>query len=187
MLSIERVTIGSVTFEPGCRNNWHIHHKGGQILLCSAREGYYQEWGQPARRLHPGDVVNTPPEVKHWHGAVSDSWFARSKAYSNVSLAITAEKQKYRLRGRMTPLNLQWRCRFEIAQAAIRKLGWEPVLKPSGGGSDANYYNPYGIPCAVLGTGTRKIHTTERYIKVDDLCKTAGLAIELVRHTAGYR
>lgn len=58
MLSTERVTIGNVTFEPGCRNNWHIHHKGGQILLCTAGRGYYQEWGKEAQELHPGDVVN---------------------------------------------------------------------------------------------------------------------------------
>ena len=76
MLSIERVTIGNVTFEPGCRNNWHIHHRGGQILLCTAGRGYYQEWGKEAQELHPGDVVNIPPEVKHWHGAAKDSWFA---------------------------------------------------------------------------------------------------------------
>ena len=75
MLSTERVTIGNVTFEPGCRNNWHIHHKGGQILLCTAGRGYYQEWGKEAQELHPGDVVNIPPEVEHWHGAAKDSWF----------------------------------------------------------------------------------------------------------------
>ena len=75
MLTTEQVAIGNVTFEPGCRNNWHIHHKGGQILLVTAGRGYYQEWGQPARELHPGDVVNIPPEVKHWHGAAPDSAF----------------------------------------------------------------------------------------------------------------
>lgn len=74
-----------------------------------------------------------------------------------------------------------------IAQAAIRKLGWEPVLKASGGGSDANYYNPYGIPCAVLGIGTQKIHTPEEYIKVDDLYKSAELAIELIRQTGDQK
>ena len=79
MLSTQQVVIGNVTFEPGCRNNWHIHHAksgGGQILLCTAGRGYYQEWGKPAQELHPGDVVNIPPEVKHWHGAALDSWFA---------------------------------------------------------------------------------------------------------------
>ncbi|WP_366780836.1 cupin domain-containing protein [uncultured Phascolarctobacterium sp.] len=76
MLSTELVVIGNVTFEPGCRNNWHIHHKGGQILLVTGGRGYYQQWGQPARELYPGDVVNIPPEVKHWHGAAPDSWFA---------------------------------------------------------------------------------------------------------------
>lgn len=75
MLSTERVVVGNVTFEPACRNNWHIHHGGGQILLITAGEGYYQAWGEPAKKLKAGDVVNIPPEVKHWHGATHDSWF----------------------------------------------------------------------------------------------------------------
>ena len=77
-LSSTQVGIANVSFEPGCRNNWHIHHAksgGGQILLVTAGRGYYQEWGKPARELHPGDVVNIPPEVKHWHGAAPDSAF----------------------------------------------------------------------------------------------------------------
>ena len=76
MLSTERLSIANVTFEPSCRNNWHIHHKGGQILLCTAGRGYYQEWGKEARELLPGDVVNIPAGVKHWHGAAPNSWFA---------------------------------------------------------------------------------------------------------------
>lgn len=79
MLSLEQVVIGNVTFEPGCRNNWHIHHAksgGGQILLVTGGCGYYQEWGKEPRRLYPGDVVNIPAEVKHWHGAAPDSWFS---------------------------------------------------------------------------------------------------------------
>ena len=76
MLTTERVVTANVTFEPGCRNNWHIHHKGGQILLVTSGRGWYQEWGQPARELHAGDVVNIPPEVKHWHGAKANSWFS---------------------------------------------------------------------------------------------------------------
>lgn len=78
-LSDTQITIFNVTFEPGCRNNWHIHHAaggGGQILLVTAGRGYYQEWGKPARELHPGDVVNIPAEVKHWHGAARDCWFS---------------------------------------------------------------------------------------------------------------
>jgi quercetin dioxygenase-like cupin family protein len=78
MLSVEQVTIGNVTFEPGCRNNWHIHHAdkgGGQILLVTAGEGRYQEWGKPVVKLKPGDVVHIPSGVKHWHGAAPDSWF----------------------------------------------------------------------------------------------------------------
>lgn len=76
MLTTRGVSIANVTFEPKCRNNWHIHHKGGQILLCTAGRGYYQEFGKPARELRPGDVVEIPPEVKHWHGAAPDSFFA---------------------------------------------------------------------------------------------------------------
>lgn len=79
MLCTEGVSIGNVTFEPGCRNNWHIHRAkkgGGQILLCTAGKGWYQEWGKPAQQLHPGDVVKIPAGVKHWHGAAKDSWFA---------------------------------------------------------------------------------------------------------------
>lgn len=79
MLSLEQVVIGNVTFEPGCRNNWHIHHAdkgGGQILLVTEGSGYYQEWGKAPRKLSPGDVVNIPAGVKHWHGATQNSWFA---------------------------------------------------------------------------------------------------------------
>ena len=76
MLRTEGVSIGNVTFAPGTINNWHIHHKGGQILLVTAGRGYYQQWGQAPQELLPGDVVNIPPEVKHWHGAAPDSWFA---------------------------------------------------------------------------------------------------------------
>lgn len=76
MLTTEQLGIGNVTFEPGCRNHWHIHHKGGQILLVTGGRGWYQEWGKPAQELKAGDVVNIAPEVKHWHGAAKDSWFA---------------------------------------------------------------------------------------------------------------
>ena len=78
MLTTRGVSIGNMTFEPGCRNNWHIHHAksgGGQILLVTGGRGWYQEWGQPARELHTGDVVVIPAGVKHWHGAARDSWF----------------------------------------------------------------------------------------------------------------
>lgn len=78
-VSSEQVGIFNVTFEPGCRNNWHIHHAdkgGGQILICIAGDGWYQEWGKEARKLSPGDVVNIPAGVRHWHGAAKDSWFS---------------------------------------------------------------------------------------------------------------
>ena len=77
-LSAEQVTMFNVTFEPKCRNNWHIHHAkkgGGQILVCVAGRGWYQEWGKEAVEMRPGDVVNIPEGVKHWHGAAKDSWF----------------------------------------------------------------------------------------------------------------
>lgn len=81
----EGLRMSNVTFEPRCRNNWHIHHKGGQILICVGGEGWYQEWGKPAQRLRPGDVVNIPAEVKHWHGATADSWF------QHIAIAVPAE------------------------------------------------------------------------------------------------
>ena len=73
------VSIANVTFEPGCRHNWHIHHAtkgGGQILVCVEGEGWYQEEGKPAQSLQPGDVITIPANVKHWHGAKKDSWFS---------------------------------------------------------------------------------------------------------------
>ena len=75
----ETVFMANVTFEPGCHNNWHIHHAskgGGQLLICVDGEGWYQEEGKPARSLKPGDVVTIPAEVKHWHGAKKNRWFS---------------------------------------------------------------------------------------------------------------
>lgn len=74
-LSQGKVPVSNVTFEPRCRNNWHIHHKGIQMLICVGGTGWYQEWGKDARMLKPGDVVEIPEGVKHWHGATKDSWF----------------------------------------------------------------------------------------------------------------
>ena len=79
----------NVTFEPGCRNNWHIHHAksgGGQVLICVDGEGWYQEEGKPARSLKPGDVVSIPANVKHWHGAKKDSWF------SHIAIEVPGEE-----------------------------------------------------------------------------------------------
>lgn len=70
------VGVGNVTFEPGTRNNWHIHHDGYQILLVTAGEGWYQEDGRPARKIVAGDVVVTHNGVKHWHGATKESWLS---------------------------------------------------------------------------------------------------------------
>ncbi len=78
-ISKEQVGIFNVTFEPKCRNNWHVHNAdkgGGQILICVGGRGYYQEWGKPAVEMKPGDCINIPVGVKHWHGAAPDSWFS---------------------------------------------------------------------------------------------------------------
>ena len=78
-VSTDQIPIFNVTFEPGCRNNWHIHHAksgGGQMLICVGGRGYYQEWGKDPIEMTPGTVINIPANVKHWHGAAPDSWFS---------------------------------------------------------------------------------------------------------------
>ena len=90
-LTTEQVPVYNVTFEPGCRNNWHIHHAasgGGQMLICVGGRGWYQEWGKEAVALTPGTVINIPAGVKHWHGAAADSWF------SHLALEIPGEDGK---------------------------------------------------------------------------------------------
>ncbi len=80
--------LANITFEPGCRNNWHIHRakqKGGQILICTAGEGWYQEEGKAPKSLVPGTVITIPANVKHWHGAKADSWF------SHISVEVPGE------------------------------------------------------------------------------------------------
>ena len=74
----------NVTFEPGCRNNWHIHHRQVQVLICVAGRGWYQEWGKPAVEMTPGTVIAVPVEVKHWHGAAHDSWFQHLTYHTSV-------------------------------------------------------------------------------------------------------
>ncbi|MDE6036431.1 MAG: carboxymuconolactone decarboxylase family protein [Ruminococcus sp.] len=78
-VSTSQIPIFNVTFEPSCRNNWHIHHAktgGGQMLICVGGCGYYQEWGKDAVKMNVGDCINIPAGVKHWHGATADSWFS---------------------------------------------------------------------------------------------------------------
>ena len=87
-LTTAQIPVYNVSFEPGCRNNWHIHHAavgGGQMLICVGGRGWYQEWGKEPVEMTPGSVVNIPAEVKHWHGAASDSWF------SHLAIEIPAE------------------------------------------------------------------------------------------------
>ena len=76
--------IHNVTFEPGCRNNWHIHHKQVQVLVCVAGRGWYQEWGKEAVELKPGVVIAIPEGVKHWHGAAADSWMQHLTYHKDV-------------------------------------------------------------------------------------------------------
>lgn len=85
LLNNKEVGIFNVTFEPGCRNNWHIHHGCGQILICVGGHGWYQESGKDARLLKSGDVVYIAPEIKHWHGAVKD------EAFAHLSLSVPTE------------------------------------------------------------------------------------------------
>ena len=85
------VFLANVTFEPGCRNNWHIHHAkggGGQLLICTAGEGWYQEEGKLPVSLTPGVVITIPAEVKHWHGAKADSWF------SHIAVEVPGEETR---------------------------------------------------------------------------------------------
>ncbi len=76
--------VANVTFEPGCRNNWHIHHKQVQVLICVAGRGWYQEWGKPTVQLVPGTIVEIPEGVKHWHGAAADSWMQHLTFHKDV-------------------------------------------------------------------------------------------------------
>ena len=87
-VSDEQIHIHNVTFEPGCRNHWHVHKAtagGGQMLICVGGRGYYQEWGKEPVEMLPGTVINIPANVKHWHGAAPDSWF------SHLSIGIDGE------------------------------------------------------------------------------------------------
>lgn len=88
-LSSKQLGVFNVTFEPGCRNNWHIHHAksgGGQILICVAGRGYYQEWGKEVIEMTPGTCINIPANVKHWHGAAPDSYF------SHLAIEVSGEE-----------------------------------------------------------------------------------------------
>ena len=88
-LTKEPISMANVTFEPGCRNNWHIHHSksgGGQMLICTAGYGWYQEEGKEAISLEPGMIITIPENVKHWHGAKKDSWF------SHISVEVPGEE-----------------------------------------------------------------------------------------------
>ncbi len=121
-VSTEQIPIYNVTFEPGCRNHWHIHHSksgGGQMLICVGGRGFYQEEGKEARELHPGDVVNIPANVKHWHGAAADSWF------SHLAIEIEGEDTIFYLK-------VQHYCKMMtktwIKEAGIRQSFFEELV-----------------------------------------------------------
>lgn len=88
-VTTDQIPVFNVTFEPGCKNHWHIHHAskgGGQMLICVGGRGYYQEWGKEPVEMTPGTVINIPANVKHWHGAADDSWF------SHLAIEIAGEE-----------------------------------------------------------------------------------------------
>lgn len=88
-VTTEQIPVFNVTFEPGCKNHWHIHHAskgGGQMLICVGGRGYYQEWSKEPVEMTPGTVINIPANVKHWHGAADDSWF------SHLAIEIAGEE-----------------------------------------------------------------------------------------------
>ncbi len=88
-VTTEQIPVFNVTFEPGCKNHWHIHHAskgGGQMLICVGGRGYYQEWGKEPVEMTPGTVINIPANIKHWHGAAEDSWF------SHLAIEIAGEE-----------------------------------------------------------------------------------------------
>ena len=88
-VTTEQIPVFNVTFEPGCKNHWHIHHAikgGGQMLICVGGRGYYQEWGKEPVEMTPGTVINIPANGKHWHGAADDSWF------SHLAIEIAGEE-----------------------------------------------------------------------------------------------
>lgn len=90
-VSTEQIPVFNVTFEPKCRNNWHVHKAdkgGGQMLICVGGRGFYQEWGKDAVEMLPGTVINIPAGVKHWHGAAADEWF------SHLAIEVTGENTK---------------------------------------------------------------------------------------------
>ncbi|WP_270607724.1 cupin domain-containing protein [Enterococcus thailandicus] len=97
LISDPKISVGvaNVTFEPGCRKHWHIHHDGFQLLLVTGGEGWYQEEGKSAKLLKAGDVITTHDGIKHWHGATKDSWFEH--------LAITAGTPEW-----LEPVDNQW-------------------------------------------------------------------------------
>ena len=84
----------NVTFEPRCRNNWHIHHKQVQVLICVAGRGWYQEWGKDPVEMIPGTIIEIPAEVKHWHGAAKDSWFQHLTYHKDVQEGASNEWQE---------------------------------------------------------------------------------------------
>ena len=86
----------NVTFEPRCRNNWHVHHKQVQVLICVAGRGWYQEWGKEAVEMTPGTVIAIPAEAKHWHGAAKDSWFQHLTYHKDVQEGASNELMEQR-------------------------------------------------------------------------------------------
>lgn len=122
--------ISNVTFEPGCRNNWHSH-TGGQLLLVTAGRGYYQEKGEPARELRPGDVVEIPADVVHWHGAAPDSWFSHLAVECNPAANVNTWLEPVGDAEYEAATAMSW-CRPGLSAAAVKNAEmWFPGEAPA--------------------------------------------------------
>ena len=119
-----------MTFEPGCRNNWHSH-TGGQLLLVTAGRGYYQEKGEPARELRPGDVVEIPADVVHWHGAAPDSWFSHLAVECNPAANVNTWLEPVGDAEYEAATAMSW-CRPGLSAAAVKNAEmWFPGEAPA--------------------------------------------------------
>ena len=124
------VPVVNVTFEPGCRNNWHSH-TGGQLLLVTAGRGYYQEKGEPARELRPGDVVEIPADVVHWHGAAPDSWFSHLAVECNPAANVNTWLEPVGDAEYEAATAMSW-CRPGLSAAAVKNAEmWFPGEAPA--------------------------------------------------------
>lgn len=186
------VPMANVTFEPGCRNSWHSH-KAGQLLIATAGIGYYQEKGQPARRLFPGDIVEIAPDVVHWHGAAPDSWFAHIAITTNpqTNAAVwfsPVSEEQYReatteAESRYAEANKVLTAREQVIVAVASYTGNGDLehLKPAfvqalEAGMTINEINEVLIHAYAYCGFPRSLRAIQTFIEVVDERKAAGIA-----------